>query len=275
MAAIRDYQKDFGPIRSILFPVYKSEIPKLIPLFASFFLIAFIYSLLRPAKLALILSSKGSGAEVVPFLKVYAVLPTALFFVFLISKLSNKYSREKVFYIIISIFLSFFAIFTFILYPNREMLELTTLGDYLQSMLRPGLKGFVDMIRYWPISAFYVISELWATIILTTLFWGFVNQITSVGEAARFYALFSLSANFSGIFAGNLSKYISDYPYIESLSCLGPNPWAQHLSIIMSLIIVAGLITIAIFYKINRQAANYVKREKKKTKNHSIWATKS
>lgn len=253
----QDEEKKFGKFRSILFPIYKHEIPSLLPLFTNFFLIAFIYSLLRPAKLSLTLATKGSGAEVVPFLKIGAVLPTALFLVFLIARLSKTFSREQVFYYMISMFLSFFAIFIFFLYPNREALELNMLADNILKVVPTGWRGLADMIRYWPISCFYVISELWATFILTTLFWGFVNEVTTITQAARYYALFSFSANFSGIFAGILSDRITKSEYNESLSFLGPDCWSQQLTIIMSIILILGLVVIALFYKINRNYDKY------------------
>ena len=99
---------NFGKIRSLLFPIHLSELPKFIPMFLIFFLIAFNYNLLRATKDTLIVTTSTSGAEAIPFIKVWGLLPMAFLMTYIFTKLSNKYSIEKVFYIILTIFLVFF-----------------------------------------------------------------------------------------------------------------------------------------------------------------------
>nr|NGX36735.1 ADP,ATP carrier protein 1 [Candidatus Anoxychlamydiales bacterium] len=108
---------NFGKIRSLLWPIHSSELKKFIPMLLVFFLIAFNYNVLRAVKDTLIVTAPTSGAEAIPFIKVWAILPMALLMTYVFTKLSNKYSTEKVFYIMLSIFLGFFTFFTLILYP--------------------------------------------------------------------------------------------------------------------------------------------------------------
>jgi ATP/ADP translocase len=35
-------------------------------------------------------------------------------------------------------------------------------------------------------------AELWGSVVVSVLFWGFANQITTVDEASQFYPLFGL-----------------------------------------------------------------------------------
>ena len=87
-----------------------------------FFLVGFNYSILRATKDALVVTAPSSGAEALPFIKVWAILPMALLFTFIFTRVSNRVSREKVFYVMMSIFIVFFLVFTFALFPFRSLL---------------------------------------------------------------------------------------------------------------------------------------------------------
>ena len=94
-------ENSFGRVRSFLWPIHTHELKRLIPMFFLFFLISFVYNLLRNMKLSLIVTLKGSGAQVIPFLKLGAVLPAALLMTFIFTKLISRFNREKVFYIML------------------------------------------------------------------------------------------------------------------------------------------------------------------------------
>ena len=73
-------------------------IKKFVPMALMFFFINFNYTILRDTKDALIVTAPGSGAEAIPFLKVWGVLPFAIIFMLIYSKLSNIFSKPKLFY---------------------------------------------------------------------------------------------------------------------------------------------------------------------------------
>src|SRR5438309_2291447 len=79
------------------------------------------------------------------------------------------------------------------------------LCERLTKILPVGCKGLIAMVHYWSFSLFYVMSEVWSNIVLFLLFWNFANQITKLQEAKRFYGLFGVGINLSGIAAGQLS----------------------------------------------------------------------
>ena len=168
----------FGKLRGFLWPVHTYELKKFIPVLLIFFFVGFNYSILRATKDALVVTAPSSGAEAIPFIKVWAILPMAFLFTFIFTRVSNRFSREKVFYVMMSIFLSFFLIFTFVLYPFRDALHPHALADHLQTLLPQGFKGLIAMFRNWTFTAFYVMSEMWSTIIMTILAWGFANEVT-------------------------------------------------------------------------------------------------
>jgi AAA family ATP:ADP antiporter len=242
----------FSQWRRYLWPVHTYELKKLIPMLLIFFFISFDYNVLRTLKDSLLITAKSSGAEVIPFVKVWAMFPGAVLMTLLFTWLSNRYARDTVFYCIISIFLVYFTVFTFILYPIRDSIHPHAFADYLATVLPPGLKGLIAMLRYWTFTLFYVMSELWSSTVLSVLFWGFANQVTKISEAKRFYGLFGVGANFSGIFAGQASVFCCTYTTRQGVYLpFGEDPWHQSLILMVSLILVAGVLALFLFRWMN------------------------
>ena len=217
---------EFKSYRAFFWPIHRHEIKKFVPMLILFFLVFFNYNLLKIAKDPLIVTAPKGGAETIPFLKLWAILPSAILFTFLFTKLSNKFNREKIFYVIISIFICFFTFFIFVLYPLREHLFLNSFCDFLQNILPNGFKGLISVLRYWVYSLFYIFSETWSTMMCSLLVWGFANDVTKVNESKRFYALFGIGVNSSGIFAGYLIATITGYFQTKTT---GINPVVKFL----------------------------------------------
>ena len=224
-----------------------------------YFLISFNYTALRSYKDSMVVTATSSGAEAIPFIKVWAILPCAILLTFLFTRFSNRYSGEKVFYIMMSIFLSFFFIFTFALFPAQDALHPHALADKLQAFLPEGFKGFIAIFRNWTFTLFYVMSELWGTAILTVLFWGFANEVTSVGEAKRYYVLWSLGANIAGIVSGQVAVYFSGDIFLSWLP-YGKNAWEQSVLFLNCTILLSGLLTIGIFRWMHKHVIGPVKK---------------
>lgn len=241
----------FGPIRQFLWPVHGFELKKLLPMLLIFFFISLNYNVLRTMKDALVVTAKASGAEVIPFIKVWVMFPMAIVLTFLYTRLANHFTRENVFYGMIAIFLGYFVIFVTLLYPNEAYLHPHALADSLQAALPPGCKGLVAMFRYWTFTSFYVMSELWGTMIVFTLFWGFANEVTPFDEAKRFYGLFGIGANLSGVAAGLLAQLLIEYapaiPLPASYSV--EDRW---LCLLILLVLTCGGIAVGIFRWMNQ-----------------------
>lgn len=235
---------EFGKIRSFLWPVYRHEVKKLVPMMLMLFLICFNYSILRNVKDAVVVTAKSSGAEVIPFIKVWVLLPMAILFTLIFTKLTNRYSQERVFYLTISSFLLFFALFTFILYPYRDFLHPHELADSLEIILPTGFKGLIAMFRNWSFTIFYVICELWGSMVLSVLFWGFANEVTKITEARRFYSMLGVVASFAGIFAGVAANYLTT------------EDWEETLRVLVLTIIACGCLTMMAFRWMNQKVLN-------------------
>ncbi len=246
----------FGRIRAYLWPIYRHELKKFIPMLLIFFLVGFNYSLLRATKDALVVTAPSSGAEALPFLKVWAIVPMAFLFTFIFTRVSNRLTREKVFYVMMSIFIVFFLIFMFFLYPFQDALHPHTFCDKIQQMLPKGLQGFVALFRNWTFTLFYIMSEMWSTIIMTVLVWGFANDVTNVTDAKRYYGLLGISINLSGIVAGSVATSMSQNAFHPGLP-FGSNAWDQTIFLLSTFIILGGALCMFLFRYIHKQGHGY------------------
>lgn len=242
----KDNTSSFSSIRSYLWPVYAHELGKFLPLLLIAFFIGFNYNILRNMKDPLLLTAESSGAEVIPFIKVWGIVPGALLMTFLYSRLNNWLKRDAVFYSMIAIFLSFFALFTFVIYPMRDYLHPKETADFFQSHLPQGFKGLIAMFRHWTFSIFYIMSELWSSAILSMLFWGFANEVTRLGEAKRFYVLIAIGLNIAAITAGQVSVFLTSEYLRENLAIV-ENPWHQSIILQTSVVLVSGLCIMGIY----------------------------
>lgn len=237
-------QPEFSKWRSFFWPVHAFELKKLLPMFFIFFLISFNYTILRDTKDALIVTAQGSGAEAIPFLKVWGTLPFAILFMIIYAKLSNKLTKQGLFYASILPFIIFFALFATVLYPARDFLHPHALADSLQATLPQGMMGLIAVFRNWTFSLFYVMSELWGSVALSLLFWGFANDIMKISEAKRFYSVLGIGANIALMVSGPCIVLVSN---IRASIPEGVDAWGVSLNFLMGMVVVAGLLTMFLY----------------------------
>jgi len=230
----------FSGLRSYLWPIHAHEAKKIIPMAIMIAFVALDYSILRNLKDTLLITEPGSGAEVLPFIKVWVMLPAAIASTMLLSYLLNHFSKTTVFTSITLVFFLFFLGFGFFIYPNRSLLHPHVSANYLESILPLGFKGLISMYRNWTITCFYVIAELWGTIILQVLMWGFVNEITKINEAPRFYGVLVIACNIAAICAGQIANAAKP-------AIISPNMWNQTFTRLLLLIVVLGCISLMAF----------------------------
>jgi len=92
--------------------------------------------------------------------------------------------------------------------------------------------------------------ELWGSVVVSVLFWGFANQITTVDEAKTFYPFFGLGANVALIFSGRAVKYFSQ---VRAGLPAGVDGWGVSLRGMMSLVVGFGVVITGIFWWLNRK----------------------
>ncbi|KAF7116962.1 hypothetical protein RHSIM_RhsimUnG0009300 [Rhododendron simsii] len=263
-AAAADGQPLFGEPESPKFMgVEIVTLKKIIPLGLMFFCILFNYTILRDTKDVLVVTAKGSSAEIIPFLKTWVNLPMAIGFMLLYTKLANVLSKQALFYTVILPFIAFFGAFGFVLYPLSHYFHPTAFTDNLLATLGPRFLGPLAIIRIWSFCLFYVMAELWGSVVVSVLFWGFANQITTVEEAKKFYPLFGLGANVALIFSGRTVKYFSSLR-----QSLGPgvDGWAMSLKAMMSIVVGMGFTICFLYWWVNKYVPLPTRSKKKKEK---------
>lgn len=226
---------------------------KFLPMVSLFFMLAFVNTILDSLKDTLVITSVGGGAQVIPYLTVYAVLPSSLLFLVLYSWASQHVSRERLFNSIIATFMAFFVTFATVIYPNHHALHLNAFADRLAAVLPAGLDGLVGMIRNWTFTLFFCMSELWGDVCLGLLFWGLANDTTSIADAPVLYPLFGLGANVAQALAGFVLKAFA-VPGGADAAC-----FVSSMQQLMGVSLGVTVLLLGLHWRIN-----HVEREKKR-----------
>ena len=224
----------FSKLRAALWPIQSNELKKFLPLSLLMFLGLFNYTLLRNAKDALMVTAPLSGAEVIPFIKLWGVMPAAVVFFFIYTKLSNRLSRAQLFYTTLSPFLVFFALFAFVIYPYKESLQPTLASVVALREAFPHFKWFFSLYGNWSYALFYVLAELWGSVVICLLFWQFANEVTRTREAKRFYSLFGFVGNTALILSGSFAEWLG------TTSIHSADPWGECILYMMTSAVLAG-----------------------------------
>lgn len=247
-------------IKTVIPPA--NERKKLLPLALMFFCILFNYTILRDTKDVLMVTAPKSGAEVIPFIKTYVNLPAAIGFTAIYSKLCDKLEQKNVFYACTVPFLFFFALFAMAIYPNIGTLHPHTFVDAIANHLPAGFSAPLSIVRNWSYAVFYVMAEMWGSVVASLLFWGFANEVTTVDEAKKYYPLFGMGANVALIFSGQYVKWVSRMR--ENLAP-GIDPWGLSLKYLMGAVMAAGGVMLSTFTYMQRNVMtdpNCVDQEK-------------
>ncbi|GIL43656.1 hypothetical protein Vafri_1319 [Volvox africanus] len=218
---------------------------KFMPMVGLFFMLAFVNTILDSLKDTLVITAAGGGAQVIPYLTVYAVLPSSLIFLVLYSYASQRFRRQALFNGIVTVFMTFFVTFAFLLYPNHQVLHPSGWAEGIAAVLPLGLDGAVGMIRNWTFTLFFCISELWGDVCLGLLFWGLANETTSLTDAPTLYPLFGLGANVAQALAGFVLKFFS------GSESHGPTSFTSEVQALMCVVLVFSALALALHHGIS------------------------
>lgn len=228
----------------------------------AFFLITFAYHVLKDLKDTLVVTAPSSGAEIIPFLKIWVTLPGSLLATLVFSYLAFRYGLEQTAYIFITILICFFLVFAYILHPGGERFCFNEFASSILPFLPEGCEGIAAMIKYWSYALFYLSAELWSTIAVSLVFWAYANEITTLQEAKQYYPIYTLVGSASGILAGQVSHHISKNTILSSLESY--KSWEDAFIVLILLVSFCGLGTMLILRWISFR---YLKRNPKKKQN--------
>lgn len=205
----------------------------------------FNYTLLRNMKDAMVITA--SGPEVLPFLKAVVILPFSLLIVAGYAKLNNIFSKEKVFYIVILLFLSMYIGYALFIHPNIERLHMAPENLAALQARFPNFQHLISVVGNWSSSLFYLFAELWGATVISLMFWQFANETTRVQEARRFYTMFGLLGHFALMAAGALGEYLCQSRHANQ------DGWTYFINYNIIAISLSGAAIIAIYWWMNRK----------------------
>lgn len=189
------------------------------------------YCLLRSARNALAVADLGGGAQMIPIYDLCGTIPGAVLMVFLLTRLLNRFSIHRVFLITLSVFLGFFLLFSFGVYPSLHLWKETILGwNWLW-----GHEWLAVLLPQGAAMVFFVMAELWKIALLTVLFWGLVNQYMPLVQAKQLYAPLMLGTSIGTMLSGPIVKLCTSDTLSQGL-------WSRSLSLIVISLCAIGLI---------------------------------
>lgn len=205
-------------LRNIFWPIKRSEMKLFVPMALMMMCVLFNFGALRSIKDSLVVPN--IGAEVISFLKLWLVLPSTIIFTMIYVKLSNMFDYEHLFYIIVSFFLGFFVLFTYVLFPYQELYHPSS--DAISSLIvsYPNFKWFLYILGKWSYALMYVFCELWSVVIVNLLFWQYANHIFDTSSAKRFYPILGMVGNIGLILAGNVLVSFADFSGVSDVNII-------------------------------------------------------
>ena len=238
--------------RERLFPVYSHEFKKFMPMVVIMFCVLFMYTIVRSIKDTLLVNAPGVDPKVVlSTAKLFIVTPASIFFVILYAKMSNKISKNKLYYGTLIPFVVFFFLFAFAIYPNRATLHAST-ETVMQ--WKQGVMGRISpIVGYWTYTLFYMMAELWGNVGTALLFWQLANRINPTSEAKRFYPIYGFWSNLALVSAGLLLKY-SD-PIMRKWSKIlpsGKKDFSMEVKLLCSAAGIGGIVIGITYWWMNK-----------------------
>lgn len=164
-------------------------------------------------------------------------------------------------------FLIYFALFLFVIYPFRDSLHPHQFCQWLEGKIPASFCNFIAAFRYWTFSLFYVIGDMWSTILLSLIFWNFINSIVTLEQAKRFYPLFSL--DLAGICVG-IVAYASVLFFEDNAG-----NWDSKLQFLLLIVIGVGLLQMLLFRQLCKKCIpDQIEKKQPYKKNRTSWKQK-
>ena len=238
-------------VKEIFWPIERSELKLFMPMALMMLCMLFNFGTLRSIKDSLVVPN--IGAEAISFLKLWLVLPSTVIFTLVYVKLSNMFNYERLFYLILSFFLGFFILFTWVLYPCQDIYHPAAETVLALIEVYPNMKWFLFIWGKWSYALMYIFCELWSVVIINLLFWQYSNHIFDTKSARRFYPIIGMLGNVGLILAGNLLVGFSDLSGVSDPEIL--DSYANDINFqcnavlkpIMTAVICSGLLAMGLY----------------------------
>lgn len=210
------------------------------------FLFSFNYFVLRTLKESFLITAPQAGAEAIPFVKSWCLLPLSILFLAAFTSLAKRISLRFAVNVMVLFFLASYALFAFVCLPFAESLQLDRIADWMTSVLPRGWHSFASVVRYWSYSLFYVTAESWGTLIYSVVFWGYANAVVNFSDAKKYYSYLTLGGTVGTLMAGFLTVFLTG-PSLQQWIPDLENPWRFSFYSLITLVVASGTFSVALF----------------------------
>lgn len=175
-----------------------------------YFLLLFLNTILRDTKDTLLVTLSSSGVQAIPFLKTWLVIPGSVLYFFFYSYLSKKYPPFQVFQILIYCFNFFYLSFALLIFPATAGSFGAFQQEFVSSENKKQNLHVYTVLNEWPLAAFFIISELWASGACQVLFWQTANSVVTAVRARAIYPSIGAMGNLGMVVAGQVLHNLAD-----------------------------------------------------------------
>ncbi len=218
------------------------------------------YTILRSARNALAVADLGGGAGSIPWFELCGTMPGAVLMTLGLTYLLNRYPIRRVFFMVLTVFVSFFLVFSFVIYPSLPFCKVWIQNEWIASWI-PVIASML----------FFVMAELWKIALLTILFWGLVNQYVPLETAKRYYAPLMLGGSVGTLLAGPFISFCTS-------DLISRHSWGLSLGLLVLMVAALSLLIGWLFSLLwNLFARDFQKIEKNKEDSKpeplSVWSS--
>ena len=230
--------------------------PLLLPHASMMFLCIINFDILRNLKESLLVTRLG--AEVIPFIKLWVVMPSAFVFVICYSFLANRLSKQYLFVFTMLPFLIWMPVFSLYLYPNLSDLAPSSFCTMMSAYLPDNLMLMCGLLENWPLTILFTSAELWSAGVLCTLFWTTVNDTSTVESSSKEYPLLTLIGNSASLISGPMILFL-----VHHLTTANSDGWKISLMYLSIVFVACGLGIIWLYIHTTKLASIHSPKSKK------------
>ncbi len=163
---------------------------------------------MRGMKEAVLINLPGSGAAYIPLVKLFVVLPLSFVLGVFYLSVRQRYGTFRSYYLLASMFLSYFIVYTFFLVPHHSYFHPSLAWVHAMQESLPQLRFVFVLLGNWSGALYYACGELWGTFTLLILYWQIANEMFSPERASRIYPILSFISSIALLSASFALKYL-------------------------------------------------------------------